>query len=387
VEKYLRQCLDSVVNQTLDEIEILCVNDGSTDTSKQILEEYSRKDERIKIINQKNKGAAAARKVGLDNAKGDFIAFVDSDDWVKLDTYEKLYKNAITNNSDLVLLNFIMYDESKQGYVNWLGLNITDHLDKNTDFNIFTFDYSEVKPLLLNGFTGCTNKLYKTSFLRSYDDFYFPDHITLGEDVPLNVQVLLRARKISFCNENLYIYRLSNANSSSNTSIKNKKIFEIFTIIDEVENILIENRVMDGYKTEFFIFQIVHLAHWFKRCDKSFKQQFFETMKKYFNKIDFQDNEIYKLNLPIKNNYENVLSSKTYTEFELKSKKDLLKLTYDNKLKQQKQDYEKKLNHQKIEYENKLKLKENIIKEMNSSNSWKLTKPLREIGIQIKRLK
>ena len=82
VENYLKQCLDSVVNQTLKEIEIICINDGSTDNSKQILEDYARKDDRIKIINRKNSGQGVARNVGIKYAKGEYIGFVDSDDWV-----------------------------------------------------------------------------------------------------------------------------------------------------------------------------------------------------------------------------------------------------------------------------------------------------------------
>ncbi len=282
VENYLRQCLDSIVDQTLKQIEIICVNDGSTDNSLQILEEYAKQDERIKIINQKNMGPAAARKIGLNNAQGEFIAFVDSDDWIKLDACEKLYKNAVSNNSDVVLLNFILYDESTEKYTHWKGLNIAAQFDKNTDFNNFIFDHSDIKPILLNGFTGCTNKLYKTKFLKSYDDFYFPKSISLGEDVPLNVQVLLRAQRMSLCKENFYIYRTSNINSNSNTTTKNKQIFTIFTIIDEVENILIENRIMIEYKNEFSMFQIVHLTHWLNRCDKLHIKEFFDSYEAVF---------------------------------------------------------------------------------------------------------
>ena len=378
-EKHLKQCLDSIINQSLKEIEILCVNDGSTDNSQQILEKYAKKDDRIELINKKNTGSGAARKTGLHNAKGEFIAFVDSDDWVKLDTFEKLYKNAISNNSDVVLHNIMLYDESSLEYTVWQGFhgfNMATYFDENIDFNNFIFDYTYIKPLLLNGFTGCTNKLYKIEFLKSYDDFYFPKSISIGEDVPFNVQVLLKACRISFCRENFYIYRTSNINSICNSSINSKKIFDIFTIIDKVEDILIENKILYDYKNEFYKFQIDHLTHWFYKCDKIFKEEFFEIIKQYFEKINFDDHEINKLNLHSKNIYLNILNSNTYREFKLLERIRFLEL-----------NYEKNLRYQKEAYEKKIELKKQIIKGMNSSKSWKLTKPLRKIGIGIKRFK
>jgi glycosyltransferase involved in cell wall biosynthesis len=390
VENYIRQCLDSVANQTLEQIEIICVNDGSTDSSPQILEEYALKDERIRIINKENNGTGAARKTGLDNAKGEFIAFVDSDDWVKLDAFEKLYKNIVSNNSDIVISNFYTYDELTNLY-NEFHFNIADFFDEETDFNNFIFDYRDIKPLLLNGFTGCTNKLYRTEFLRTYDDFYFPKHITIGEDVPLNIQVLLRARRISFCRRNYYIYRTSNDNSTCHTSVKSEKIFDIFTIIDKVEDILMENKILDRYKNEFYRFQISHLMHWFDRCDKMFKEEFFQSMKQHFVKFDFDDDELSKLDLHLKNNFQNIINSGTNTEFELKEEIKLLESTYKNRLAHEKQAYYKKLelnkrayedkfNLQKSAYEEKLEVQEQIIKKISSSNSWKLTKPLRKIA-------
>ena len=87
----MRQCLDSVVNQTLKEIEIICVDDGSTDNSGKILDEYAQKDNRIKVIHKKNGGVSNARNIGIIESTGDYIAFVDPDDWLELEMYEKLY--------------------------------------------------------------------------------------------------------------------------------------------------------------------------------------------------------------------------------------------------------------------------------------------------------
>ena len=94
VSTYLRQCLDSLKNQTLKDIEIICVNDGSTDSSLQILEEYAAKDDRIKLVNKINGGLPSARNAGLEIARGEYICFVDGDDFVDIRMYQKMYRVA-----------------------------------------------------------------------------------------------------------------------------------------------------------------------------------------------------------------------------------------------------------------------------------------------------
>ena len=101
VEKYLRQCLDSLINQTLQEIEIICVDDGSTDNSSNILSDYAQKDSRIIVHRQENQGLANARNAGLKLANGEYIGFLDSDDFVDIDFFEKLYQAASSDNADI----------------------------------------------------------------------------------------------------------------------------------------------------------------------------------------------------------------------------------------------------------------------------------------------
>lgn len=114
VEKYLARCLDSVISQTLKDIEIICVNDGSTDNSANILSVYAEKDERIKIITQSNAGISEARNIGIQKASGKFIGFVDSDDFIEKDFYEKLYTSAIKNNADIACSSVIRENEKKK---------------------------------------------------------------------------------------------------------------------------------------------------------------------------------------------------------------------------------------------------------------------------------
>lgn len=111
--QFLRKCLDSVLNQSLKGIEIICVNDGSTDDTLAILEEYKSKGHKIIIINQENSGLAKSRNVGLMNATGEFIGFLDSDDWVDLNFYENLYNAAISTNSDIAVSSIARADENE----------------------------------------------------------------------------------------------------------------------------------------------------------------------------------------------------------------------------------------------------------------------------------
>ncbi|MBR1776177.1 glycosyltransferase [bacterium] len=106
VEKYLRRCLDSLVNQTLKDIEIICINDGSTDKSFEILVEYANKYSQIVLINKINEGQSVARNMGIEKAKGEYIGFVDSDDYVDKDYFEKLYNAAIKTNCDIACAGF-----------------------------------------------------------------------------------------------------------------------------------------------------------------------------------------------------------------------------------------------------------------------------------------
>ena len=114
-EKYIGRCLHSLINQTLKDIEIIVIDDGSKDNTNKILQKYK---DRIKIIKQKNSGVATARNKGLEIATGEYIYFVDSDDWIEKDTLEKLYSKAIDNNYDCVMCNFWYINDNKK----WSGV-------------------------------------------------------------------------------------------------------------------------------------------------------------------------------------------------------------------------------------------------------------------------
>lgn len=161
VEKYLRECLDSVVNQTLRDIEIICINDGSTDNSLEILREYEKQDSRIKIIDKKNEGAGAARNLGLKSATGDYVIFFDSDDYMEFTALEKLYQNITDNNADIsICKSYEFYDGEE-------NKRVMDYAIKNQLIdNKSVFSPQEVNKYIFQFCVGWPwDKLYRREFV------------------------------------------------------------------------------------------------------------------------------------------------------------------------------------------------------------------------------
>jgi glycosyltransferase involved in cell wall biosynthesis len=208
VEKYLRECLDSVVNQTLKDIEIICINDGSTDSSGKILDEYAQKDLRIKVIHKENGGYGKSMNVGLDNATGEYIGIVEPDDYVELDMYDKLYNVAKENNSDVVKSLFITNYQAPRRV----------EMFKNYDFENVpsrSFEVSEY-PILLRFHPSVWSCIYKKDFLVS-NKIRFVEAPGAGwTDNPFFIQTMCLAKRINILKEYCYYWRnLSNTDSEA----------------------------------------------------------------------------------------------------------------------------------------------------------------------------
>lgn len=154
VEKYLSECLNSLINQTLKDIEIICVDDGSTDSSPSILEEFRNKDERIKVIRQENSGVSVARNNGLAIAQGEYVGFVDSDDWVDTNFFEKLYNASQKFGAEVVAGDFL-----------WHKGNSQKPKMKYKDEKFYTETSEKIKNALIPKFNYTCNKIYKRESL------------------------------------------------------------------------------------------------------------------------------------------------------------------------------------------------------------------------------
>ena len=206
VEKYLRKCLDSVCNQTLKDIEIICVNDCSPDNSLEILKEYKSSDNRIKIIDFKeNKGVAIARNTALAQAKGEYIGFVDPDDWIDLDFYEKLYNKAKEYNSDLVIGNIFT---NRNGQDIQMPYVLSKFKENKVNFNgLFWLALYKKKMLIEN----CIN---------------FVDGLSYGEDRLFPILASYYSNNIKIIDDTYYHYYNRDDSLSYKLHLSNKKIHD-----------------------------------------------------------------------------------------------------------------------------------------------------------------
>ena len=380
VEEYLRQCLDSLINQTLNEIEIICVNDGSTDNSLKILEEYQQENSRIKIINKKNEGLGAARNSGMEHAKGDYIGFVDSDDWVDLTMFEKLYNNAKKYNSDIVMCPIYSSDDNKESDNNFSYFNLECF---NEDYDNIVFDNTKTKKFIFRICVTAFNKIYRNNFLKKINA-KFPEGV-IFEDNPFFYKTFLNANKITLIRDFLYFYRAKRPNSIISNA--NKNYFDVIKIHKISRNILFSEDKFQDLKYDFLNYQIGSIFYRYYQVSDDHKKEFFDLIKIDFQDMNLKNFEINKLNPNSKHKYLDILNSSSYKEFELLEKIRLIESTYNKKSNYEKQNCKKNLNKQKKLYEKKLKSKEQIIFRITCSNSWKFTKPLRKLGNLLRSLK
>ena len=233
VEDYLEKCLDSLVNQTLKEIEIIVVNDGSPDNSEKIIDKYAKKYKNIKAYTKENGGLSDARNYGIKKATGEYLAFVDSDDYIDKSMLEKMYQKAKTNNLDIVVCNSInVYDD-----------NTTIEIQSNLNYSS-----DHIKNYLISAPMACT-RIYKKEL---FDNIEFKKGIYY-EDLELTPKLVKYTNKIDFLDEGLYYY-YQRTGSIMKQKEWNDKLLNIFTVLDSNKEIL-----FDEYPEEVEYMYITHL--------------------------------------------------------------------------------------------------------------------------------
>lgn len=211
VEKELRRCIDSVLRQSYQNIEIILVDDGSPDGCPRICEEYKEKDDRIKVIHKKNGGLSDARNAGLDIAKGEYIAFVDSDDWVEKDFIEILYNNAQKENADISIIGYtLVWDNGR-----------IKRFSKDEDYSVLNKEEA-IRELLKQNKFECMvcQKMYRAFIFESVR---FPTG-KLYEDVAVSLPTFLKAEKVVVCGKSKYNYYQRNS-SIVNSKFSKEKLY------------------------------------------------------------------------------------------------------------------------------------------------------------------
>ena len=285
VGKYLRQSLDSLIHQTLKDIEIICVDDGSTDDSYDILEEYKQKDERIKVIHKENKGTGAARNDGLRLATGECIGFVDPDDWVKPNMFERLYGLIKEKNLDIAMCMPDGYDE-KNGintpFPYFVDANFKNIIDDRV------FNWRDLSPF---SYPMCVwNKLY-TKELFDKNNIDFAEGLDF-EDHKVIFGTLLTAERMFFIKEKLYVYRFNREGSVLTDN--NRRLIDHIKIFDIVENLMKETNTYNLLRNDFLTYKIHNILYYYSMIKDEFKNEYYEEMVKSIKDTNLSEDE-YKI--------------------------------------------------------------------------------------------
>lgn len=282
VGKYLEQCLNSLINQTLYDIEIICVNDGSTDNCYDILENYKQKDARIKVIHKENEGTGIARNTGLKLATGECIAFVDPDDWVKENMFERLYGLIKEKNLDIAMCMPDGFDEENQKNAPFPYF-VDDNFRNIPDDRIF--NWRDVSPF---SFPMCVwNKLYKRKFLTE-NGIDFAERLDF-EDHKVIFGALFHAKRIFFIREKLYVYRYNRKGSI--LSDNNKRLMDRMKMFDIVKKIMEDTDAYSVLKNELIQYQVHDLLYYYGEIKPEFKEEYLNAMLEELRRINLSEEE------------------------------------------------------------------------------------------------
>ncbi|SHK34846.1 glycosyltransferase family 2 protein [Epilithonimonas mollis] len=287
VESYLRKCLESVLSQTYKNFEVLLINDGSTDNSLTICEEYASKDNRIKIINKENGGISSARNVGLNESKGEYVCFVDHDDWVDSDFLEVFMENV--SDTDLVISNIkdIFSDRvnKRSGFLS----NSLESREFNPD------DFYDNHNFILTNLPW--NKMYKKSIIIE-NNIRFDEKIKIGgEDLIFVLQYALRCNKIKFVNAYTYNYNRQPGNSVTLNYIRNY-YFEAKKIKDALFDILERYKTVSKQEKLYHYFRVAGKAI-FEEGKPANSKSFIERYKSIVNILNIPEIRDYRTNYKI----------------------------------------------------------------------------------------
>lgn len=278
VEKYVDECLSSVINQTFKNIEIICIDDCSTDSSMDIVEKYADNDNRIKIIrNKQNMGQGISRNKAIDIARGKYILFVDSDDWMDADTIEYIYEKAKNDDLDLLLFKSKVFNDYTQKYIDsgWYSMKELDSFIDKT-FNHWDLDANILFkiPVVPSG------KLISKNLVDTYN-LRFKEN-SIYEDNLFFYRCIFNAEHVSVIDKAFYHHRIR---PNSTMDSYDERTIDIIGVRDDILNmILSDNRLFSKYHEAYYNFMIHSLIRGFSRIDPEYKNKYFSCLKDFITK-------------------------------------------------------------------------------------------------------
>ncbi|WP_458453958.1 glycosyltransferase family 2 protein [Methanobrevibacter sp.] len=367
---YLRECLDSVVNQTFKDLEIICINDGSSDNSLEILKKYAKLDTRIKVISQENKGLSAARNVGMKYATGDYIYFLDSDDYLKLTMFEELYSIAREKSTDVIIFKLLNF-ENKSKFVVAKKYHEMSFLKQKVGDDIF--DYVDIQEFLFDLDVTVASKFFKRDLIKDlefYEGLIFEDNLFF-------VNYIFKAKRIYFYDKYLYHRRIRD---DSITNSRGKNHVDIVKISNKIIDLMKELNYYEKFKVQLFNFKMYNIYIRFNNIAREYEDYFFDIIKNDFINHKTEYESIHTEKTRLKEFFRNVLNSDTVRELYLQMEIYEYECVMDEM---------EKSNQNLINDINSLKEKLNESREINnlimSSNSWKYTEPFRYISSLFKK--
>ncbi|WP_455646116.1 glycosyltransferase family 2 protein [Methanosphaera sp.] len=312
VEKYLTLCLNSILNQTLDRIEIICVDDCSPDSSKDIINYFVKKDKRVKLVeNKENKGLGASRNVGLTYATGEYVIFIDSDDWLDADALKTLHDYSKENELDVLMYKLINYDDLKNKYYTQDYYDLKQ-LDK---FKGKVFTYKDVPgPDIFKLAVCAVNKLYSREFLENINA-RFPEDI-IHEDNPFFYHIFFEAKRMGIVDNHFY-NRLRRQGSI--TTNDGPFVLGSVDISYQILEVFLNNGFYPEYKKDVLNYIVNFFKYRYTVINEKYRHLYYKKEKEFFDKLinehnlekDLEDN----LNNVNKQYMKNIRITENHDEF------------------------------------------------------------------------
>lgn len=352
-EKYIHQCVNSILQQSLKEIEIILIDNGCSDNCPEIIDAYAKKDPRIIVIhNPRGSTFGYALNQGIKIASGEYIGIVESDDFIETNMFEELYNQAKKYKAEICLSDFYIH-EKNHPHLRIFGETIKNTYD-NKIFNIDDF------PFLLTCHQSMWSKLYKKDFLQQFTFINKSKYI----DAPFMVEVLIKAKRLIAVHKALYNYRIDNPNASNSNKKNDISLTEIIDCWEIVKKILKKENLYQKYKEEFWYAAAKPSIRFYRNIDKKFKKLFFKKFKKFLVDLKKDNTFSYKYFEPDRKEFfinilKNEYKSTIYNKYEYKSfiGIPIYEQIIDNNIKKQKyfcgliqKTKEELYNQQKINY-------------------------------------
>lgn len=284
VEKYFRQCIESVINQTLTDIEIIPVDDGSPDNCGAIMDEYAQKDPRVKPIHKPNGGYGSAVNTGIEAATGEYIGIVETDDWVEPEMYEKLYNQAKKLDADVCKASFYRYNSKainkKLENQKWQDeIQNIEEYPQDRAFKIKEF------PRLFMFHASIWSNIYKAEFLKKNNIIINGTRSASYQDFPFMAEVMCKADKIAVLHDYLYHWRVEEGQNSS-TNQKGSRLLIMPDQCEEVKNIVKKCGLYEDLKEAMYKHFFLANFSFYNDIQPKYRKQYFDKLKILFQDLN-----------------------------------------------------------------------------------------------------